>query len=715
VRFRMRAACALLLAAQPLLAQNEAAFDAGMAEVHEHMAKNRWDKALAGLDRLLTEHAGKVYVQAQQDAVVHDYATCSFNKDAGRPKLQELISGKVIAFNERSGKLKLLYSSIFTDWADAGDMIVHPATFAGPYAMTIEGDDYFGEGKTEGMFFDLSPTAEDWWYADFGLARDIYRQLVTSEPCRVSVCSEKRDRALGRDQSTVKLGKKFKLTIKVSEKQVELLYNRKRMLRVKRDKTALGQLGLWRRQARYDVTIEGKVEPSWYQGMVDAWLAERKEAFDKSFDASKVLPKWLFERPNLKRTPAKDNLWLPGSDQGVSPKVEQLLKAWSDGDPRGALEALRKLGKADAAAVTRAWLEAELLLGLGDAEAALAVCDRIAAADVSCLTLLQRAQVLDQLGRRDEALAARQQALADDPGRVKAWQDTVVALLRQERHDEAARLVRKGKVEHGLWDELKDLDKLLAMVERGPLFPRAYTATSKHYEVVSDIDRKVCQDACRLLEQSYVSLRVRLGSLRGKDQQRFRVFLFSGEGGYQAYCKDILGSAVPHTAGLYSPVLKQLLIWNLPKRDAMVRTVRHEGFHQFLDRVMANPPVWLNEGTAEYWETARRENGSLTGGQVRKDHIATLIRSKKMLPSLRDFAYGGRADFYANAQQRYAQGWALVHYLREGNRDNNKRFETLWNALRDQGSTRAALDKAFAGLDWDAFEKGFWEHLRGLD
>jgi hypothetical protein len=43
----------------------------------------------------------------------------------------------------------------------------------------------------------------------------------------------------------------------------------------------------------------------------------------------------------------------------------------------------------------------------------------------------------------------------------------------------------------------------------------------------------------------------------------------------------------------------------------MLRTVRHEGFHQYLDRMLPETPVWLNEGTAEYFETA-----VLAGGRV---------------------------------------------------------------------------------------------------
>jgi hypothetical protein len=195
---------------------------------------------------------------------------------------------------------------------------------------------------------------------------------------------------------------------------------------------------------------------------------------------------------------------------------------------------------------------------------------------------------------------------------------------------------------------------------------------------------------------------------------RFRVFLFSGESGYQEYAKAIIGQAMPHTAGLYTPVLKQLLIWNVPRRDDMVRTIRHEGFHQFLDRVMAHPPTWLNEGTAEFWETARLERGRLQGGQVRPDHLATLVRSRKMLPKLKDFAYGERGDFYASAMLRYAQAWALVHFLREGPRTNSVLFDKLFDELRNGKSGRSALDAAFDGVDWDKFEGEFWTHLRGL-
>jgi hypothetical protein len=215
-----------------------------------------------------------------------------------------------------------------------------------------------------------------------------------------------------------------------------------------------------------------------------------------------------------------------------------------------------------------------------------------------------------------------------------------------------------------------------------------------------------------VLEESLVNLKSQFVWIKDdKSLGRFRVFLFAGEAGYSQYCMQILGTAPAHTAGLYSPILKQLLIWNLPKREEMEKTIRHEGFHQFLDRALVDPPTWFNEGMAEFWETARRDNDRFTGGQPRPDHVATLLQDRQQLPRLRDFVHGSAADYYAHADQRYPHGWALVHFLRKGPAQYQKLFPAVWEALRADSSMRAAMDKAFAGVDWDKFESDFWSYV----
>ena len=35
----------------------------------------------------------------------------------------------------------------------------------------------------------------------------------------------------------------------------------------------------------------------------------------------------------------------------------------------------------------------------------------------------------------------------------------------------------------------------------------------------------------------------------------------------------------------------------------------------------------------------------------------------------------------------------------------------VWEALRAESSLGAAMDKAFAGVDWDKFEDDFWSYV----
>ncbi len=504
-------------------------------------------------------------------------------------------------------------------------------------------------------------------------------------------------------------------TVKVGQGQVDLLFDKKSMLRAKRRKGDFGQVGYFK-GAVEEIVLEGTIEPAWLEGRIDEELAKQRETFAQSFQTAKELPAWLFEQPKVERTQPKSTSWVPGLKGGVSSSLRGVFDHLDKGEFAAAQAALAKLGTRDVTAVTRDWLDALLLLRLGRAESAEpAVAKALAAEPDSSVVRALRASVLEALGRPVEALAELQSTLAADPGEAQLYEVLCPLLLRLGRQADAAHLLRDAKVEHGLWDDVGALDRLLAMAQRGPAWPRRFLLRSTHYEVTSDIDAKVCARACSLLEESYVNLMAQFAWVKeAKDAARFRVFVFSGEAGYQEYTKAIVGAAVPHTAGLYSPVLKQLLIWNLPQREDMERTIRHEGFHQFLDRVMADPPSWFNEGLAEFWERAQRENGRFQGGQIRAEHIATLIRSRSLLPKLEQFVYGTEADFYANAQLRYAQAWALVHFLRKGPPIHTTRFQALWEQLRQAKSTRAAVEAAFAGVDWPRFEQAFWDHIATL-
>lgn len=701
------AACAAL--SPRLRAQDADAFDQAYAAARGLMQKGRWQDAKVALDAALGQHERQLYVLAQKDAIVADAGLCAFWAKTTVPRAQDLLSGRVESYQEKTGKIKLRYTSdTMADWRDNGQgLLVHPLVFAGTYSVTITGKSY---PQDDSIRFVFGLGDSGYYIADFG-APQFGRQYIDMALRRAR--GDEKPSVIASRSSLATPHEAYTAQVKVKQRSVEMLFNKKSGIKAEREDDELGQLAVL--PGSFDeILIDGEIEPSWFQGLVDQRLAAQREEFAMHFQPQSALPAWLFEEPKVERVEAKE---LFDSTHAKSAKGRAVFADIARGELDAALQRLAECGDGDLTPGDRAFLTGLSHHRRGDDEAALPFAQQARKElPEATRTLVLEATVLDAMRRRREALPLLQQAVAGDPGDAEATEALFVALMRQNDVAGATKLVRDAKCRYGMWAETQELDAMLAMRARGPSWPKRYSYRSEHYEIYSDIDAKLCFDASMILENAYVNLKAQLAWVKDDPkQERFQVYLFAGEGGYQEYNKHILGSAKPHTAGLYSPVLKQLLIWNVPKREDMERTIRHEGFHQFLDRAIEDPPVWFNEGAAEFWETARREKGSLQGGQVRGDHIATLVRSRKLIPALRDFVYGSRADFYANAQQRYAQGWALVHFLRKGNAAKQKIWKTLWDSLRSPDlSTRQALDAAFAGADWGKLEAEFWDYLGEL-
>ena len=703
----MRRPAPLLLSTLLLLAhataQSEDAWDQGYDGVRALMLQSRWQAARAALETLLKSNEGKPYAIADRQSIVADHQQCVFWADVQVPKPETLLSGKLEKHDAATGQVKIVYTAdTLEDWREIRDnLLLHPLTWRGAYTVTISGKAY--PESTLGFFWDLG--GQGYYRAEFG-ADDAKPRLFRQS-------GEKETPIEKKDTPIWRAGQPYRAKLKVDKAGIEVLCDDKSVWKHKRDAADGIYMGLVNGNYE-DIVLEGQMEPSWFQNLVDEELNKQREAFNDAYDKEKMLPAWLFVEMAADKVPMKHDFT---KERAKSPDAEEVLSWIEGGNIKDAAEKADKLTDADFAPADLAYVRALLLQRTGDAEKALPFAEQ-AMKELGEHTYMRvlMAEVLNDLRRPSEALPLLQKALADDPGSDDALQALFVALLRKSDVRGAERIVRTAKTQHGMWSEVFDLDRMLAMRRRGPAWPRHFVATSSHYEVHSDIDKRICEEAIAVLEESYASLRTQFAEVAEQPgAPKFHVFLFSGEAGYQEYNSQILGQAVPHSAGLYSPVLKQLLIWNVPKREDMVRTVRHEGFHQFLDRVMIDPPVWLNEGMAEFWETAKKDGQKFTGGQPRPDHVATLIRSKKAIPKLKDFVYGPRSDFYRFAQQRYAQGWALVHFLRKGPPANQKIFQTLFDALRaGEGTSKQALDKAFAGVDWAKFDTDWWAYVEKM-
>ena len=158
------------------------------------------------------------------------------------------------------------------------------------------------------------------------------------------------------------------------------------------------------------------------------------------------------------------------------------------------------------------------------------------------------------------------------------------------------------------------------------------------------------------------------------------------------------------SAAYWSPARRELVAY-LPDggADDLLKTIRHEAFHQYLSYATAMLPTspWLNEGYAQFFEDPESEAWDLPAG-LSSDGLAQLA---DFLPTLFDLDY---AAFYDGTDEerrlKYRLAWSVAVFLEKGAPD--VRFRPFADVKRDYLATllatrdpRQATAAAFRNAD----------------
>jgi tetratricopeptide (TPR) repeat protein len=194
---------------------------------------------------------------------------------------------------------------------------------------------------------------------------------------------------------------------------------------------------------------------------------------------------------------------------------------------------------------------------------------------------------------------------------------------------------------------------------------------SQNFLLLGDADEKDIRDTAARLEQFREMFRRLFPALNLGNGTQTNVIVFKNPESFRPFKpKRAEGSADDAVAGFFVPgeAANYIALSYLnAKSEPNISTVYHEYVHYLLSvnfRRTGLPP-WLNEGLAEYFQTARIENGLLYLGSPRPERLA-LLRTSTLIPlktlvemddeSLKSSSDKQRALFYAEA-------WAAVHFL----------------------------------------------------
>jgi hypothetical protein len=149
------------------------------------------------------------------------------------------------------------------------------------------------------------------------------------------------------------------------------------------------------------------------------------------------------------------------------------------------------------------------------------------------------------------------------------------------------------------------------------------------------------------------------------------------------------------SGGYWSSFHKELVLFDSPPRSTTEAIVNHEAFHQYIYYFYGElaPHSWYNEGTGDYFCGARmtrthriKEYGDPPGGVQRKGAAKEACRlmaagewgNSRCGDKLKDLMRMSQGEYYNRGGVHYAQGWALVHMLRE-----SKRLKPAWKTILD--------------------------------
>lgn len=179
---------------------------------------------------------------------------------------------------------------------------------------------------------------------------------------------------------------------------------------------------------------------------------------------------------------------------------------------------------------------------------------------------------------------------------------------------------------------------------------------------------------------------------------------------FRASDRSLVGY-VPEKKGYYSNE-KNII-------DVLVHTFFHEGFHQYLRYFIPNPPIWLNEGFAEMFESITVNKYKLVQGKL--IHYYDLLRVKKLIETgsvtpLEKLLYMSQSEFYIQKRisYNYSQAWSLLHFFAFGSKQYNVYYTNLMTHLRNGMDPKEAMDATFKNVDFQKLQAAWIAYVKKL-
>ncbi len=248
-------------------------------------------------------------------------------------------------------------------------------------------------------------------------------------------------------------------------------------------------------------------------------------------------------------------------------------------------------------------------------------------------------------------------------------------------------------------------------------------ASSVHYSVWSDSGK---EDAASLAET--------LDGLFGVYNEYFRfdearlkapltVRKFAGKDAFDTDLKKVIGETRDDFVYLHYPTIErsELVIFDKGSGDDFDASLAHQAFVQFLKAFVPEPPLWIREGFAVFFERTRMDPNTGTVSYAENQawlETVKLLKVQSRLYSLSDLMLLSSDEARTGLDVFYPQSWSLVSFFINSPDRRYNRF--IWDAI-GRLATDASLEQNQQAvrdffLKWhgqEAAESDYLSYLEG--
>ena len=203
--------------------------------------------------------------------------------------------------------------------------------------------------------------------------------------------------------------------------------------------------------------------------------------------------------------------------------------------------------------------------------------------------------------------------------------------------------------------------------------------------------------------------------------QPLRLRIFADHNAFAAYLEDLIGAVPDDYVYLHyrDPERNELVAYQRPEPE-YGRGLAHQGFVQFFRAFIDNPPAWLQEGFAVYFEHAEfneeKAEASLVENLSWLETARAIYTAEENLPVERVLETTPE-EAEAEIERFYPQAWALISFLLHA--ENREYSRLLWDSLSalEAEATRAenvaAVERAsFNWVDNTELERDLTAYLQ---